>query len=317
MDVYLGCDRMLAHFVNSGHDDQTMRETYNKKPAPEFLRWAIDRSIFVQEPDGKVSRGPNWGNPRQFIPSDGEFQRLREALPAAPGFENAGPRPANRVQRILRASQAVGREAVHSGLRLSELEQFEFRTFKTTAENKIDHLRNPELGSKLSPETAATLLAENNDVQIIVADGLSAEAVHHNIGDLLPVLQDGLTSRNYKMGQPALVPYGRVKLVEEIGGLLKAKLLILLIGERPGGDALSSRSLSAYLALRLEESNSQKIAAEYSGNPSIGYEYTLITNIYAGGLPAVEAGSVVAEKAMEILEHEAAGNRLEDILAQN
>ena len=105
-----------------------------------------------------------------------------------------------------------------------------------------------------------------------------------------------------------------MKLVEEIGSLLKPKLMILLIGERPGGDALSSRSLSAYLVVRLEGSQAQKIAAEYSGNSGISYEYTLITNIYAGGLPAVEAGSVVAEKAMEILEHEAAGNRLEDIL---
>ncbi|MFT5731099.1 MAG: ethanolamine ammonia-lyase large subunit [Desulforhopalus sp.] len=316
MDVYLGCDRMLAHFVNSGHDDQTMRETYNRNPAPEFLRWAITKGIFEQTPDGKVSRGPNWGNPRQFIPSDGEFQRLRESLPAAPGFENAGPRPINRVQRILRANQAVGREAVHSDLRISELTPYNFRIFNTTAANKTDHLRNPELGSRLSPETATSLVAENNDVQIIVADGLSAEAVHHNIGDLLPVLQDGLASRDYSMGQPALVPFGRVKLVEEIGSLLQPKLMILLIGERPGGDALSSRSLSAYLAVRLEGSQAQKIAAEYSGNPCICYEYTLITNIYAGGLPAVEAGSVVAEKAMEILEHNAAGNRLEDILTK-
>lgn len=315
MDVYLGCDRMLAHFVNSGHDDQTMRETYNRNPAPEFLQWAISRGIFEQTTDGKVSRGPKWGNPRQFIPSDGEFQRLRETLPAAPGFDNAGPRPVNRVQRILRANQAVGREAVHSGLRMSELESFNFRLLSTTAATKIDHLRNPELGSRLSPETAATLLVENNDVQIIVADGLSAEAVHHNIEDLLPVLQDGLASRDYSMGQPAIVPFGRVKLVEEIGDLLKPKLLILLIGERPGGDALSSRSLSAYLAFRLTDSEAQKKAASYSGNPGVRYEYTLITNIYAGGLPAVEAGSVVAEKAMEILENEAAGNRLEDILA--
>jgi len=315
MDVYLGCDRMLAHFVNSGHDDQTMRETYNRNPAPEFLRWAITQGIFEQTPDGKVSRGPNWGNPRHFITSDSEFQRLRESVPATPGFENAGPRPVNRVQRILRANQAVGREAVHSGLRLTELVEFNFREFSTTATCKTDHLRNPELGSRLSPETVSSISAENNDVQIIVADGLSAEAVHHNVHDLLPVLQDGLASRDYSMGQPIIVPFGRVKLVEEIGDILKPKLMILLIGERPGGDALSSRSLSAYLAIRLTDSEAQKKAATYSGNPTIQYEYTLITNIYAGGLPAVEAGSVVAEKAMDILGHEAAGNRLEDILA--
>ncbi len=315
MDVYLGCDRMLAHFVNSGHDDQTMREIYNRNPAPEFLRWAVSRGIFEQAPDGKVSRGPNWGNPRLFIQSDAEFLRLHESLPSAPGFENAGPRPVNRVQRILRANQAVGREAVHCGLRFSELEPFNFRIFNTTAESKTDHLRNPELGSRLSSETAEALFSENTDVQIVVADGLSAEAVHHNIDDLLPILQDGLASRDYTLGQPVLVPFGRVKLVEEIGNILKPRLLILLIGERPGGDALSSRSLSAYLAIRLGDSPAQQEAADYSGNSGIGYEYTLITNIYAGGLPAVEAGSVVAEKAIEILEHQAAGNRLEDILA--
>ncbi|MCP4338681.1 MAG: ethanolamine ammonia-lyase [Desulfobulbaceae bacterium] len=315
MDVYLGCDRMLAHFVNSGHDDQTMRETYNRNPAPEFLLWAVSHGIFEQTPDGKVSRGPNWGNPRLFIQSDAEFLRLHESLPSAPGFENAGPRPANRVQRILRANQAVGREAVHCGLRFAELEPFNFRIFTTTAESKTDHLRNPELGSRLRSETAEALFSENTDVQIVVADGLSAEAVHHNIDDLLPILQDGLASRDYSMGQPVLVPFGRVKLVEEIGNILKPRLLILLIGERPGGDALSSRSLSAYLAIRLGDSPAQQEAADYSGNSGIGYEYTLITNIYAGGLPAVEAGSVVAEKAIEILEHQAAGNRLEDILA--
>jgi ethanolamine ammonia-lyase large subunit len=40
MDIYLGTDRMLAHFVNSGHDDQTLREVHNRIPAPEFLEWA-------------------------------------------------------------------------------------------------------------------------------------------------------------------------------------------------------------------------------------------------------------------------------------
>ncbi len=316
MDVYLGTDRMLAHFVNSGHDDQTMREIYGRNPAPEFLRWAVERGIFEQSPDGKVTRGPHWGDPRQFIGSDSEFQRLRESLPAAPGFENAGPRPVNAVQRILRANQAVGREAVHSDLRISELTSFDFRILTTTANSKADHLRNPELGSKLSKEAAASLSVEHCDVQIIVTDGLSAEAVHHNVSELLPLLQDGLASRNYSMGQPILVPYGRVKLVEAIGEILKPQLLILLVGERPGGDALASRSLSAYLAIRLADSSSLKDAVHYSGNASIRYEYTLITNIYAGGLPAVEAGSVVAEKAMDILKHQAAGNRLEDILSR-
>ena len=88
----------------------------------------------------------------------------------------------------------------------------------------------------------------------------------------------------------------------------------MMVGERPGGDALSSRSMSAYLVYRLNDPDVRRKAAAYSQHTAIGYEYTLITNIYAGGLPPVEAGSVVAEKALQILFHQAAGNRLEDIL---
>lgn len=314
MDIYLGTDRMLAHFVNSGHDDQTLREVHNRRPAPEFLAWALDRGIFEHMPDGQICRGPNWGNPRLFCPSDIEFQRLRETLPSAPGFENAGPRPVNAVQRTLRLNQSVGREAVHSRLHPEKLGDFSFRTFSTTAASKADHLRNPELGSRLSADSLKDLVPENNDVQIVVSDGLSAEALHHNIPDMLTVLEDGLKSRNLSMGRHILVQYGRVKLAEAIGDALRPNLIIMMVGERPGGDALASRSMSAYLAYRLNDPEVRQKAAAYSQTTAIGYEYTLITNIYAGGLPPVEAGSVVAEKAIQILTHQAAGNRLEDIL---
>ncbi|MHA2938416.1 ethanolamine ammonia-lyase subunit EutB [Vibrio sp. RC27] len=316
MDIYLGADRMLAHFVNSGHDDQTLREVYHRNPAPEFLQWAVTKGIYIQNTDGSVERGPNWGNPRLFIKSDMEFQRLHESLPNAPGFENAGPRPANKVQEAIRINQSVGREAVHSELRVEEFSGFKFREFKSTALDHSEHLKNPELGSKLSQEDLNTLTKESNDVQIIITDGLSAEAIHHNVPELIPVLMDGLKSRNYTLGEPIVTHFGRVKLAECIADVLDCNIAILLAGERPGGDALSSKSMSAYLVLKLKDADAQKNAAKYSELENIRYEYTLITNIYQGGLPPVEGGSVVAEKVMEILEHQAAGNRLEDLLKE-
>ena len=314
MDVYLGTDRMLAHFVNSGHDDQTLREIYDRNPAPEFLCWAVEKGIFVQSPCGNVTRGPNWGNPRLFIKSDIEFQRLRESLPTAPGFENAGPRPINKIQQLLRINQSVGRAAVHSRLDTDKFSAFSFREFQSNAQSQAEHLRNPEAGSRLPMETLKTLSPENNDVQIIITDGLSAEAIHHNVPEMLPVLMDGLQSQNHSMGKVMVVHFGRVKLAECIGDSLNCNLVILLAGERPGGDALSSKSMSAYLVLKLRDPEIQKKAANYSDLPTIRYEYTLITNIYQGGLPPVEGGSVVAEKAMEILKYQAAGNRLEEVL---
>ncbi len=315
MDVHLHTDRMLAYFDTSGHDDQTLREVHGLKPAPEFLRWAVDHGIFVEDEDGQVTRGPNWANPRMFCDSDAEFQRLLEAVPAAYGFDSAGPRPSNRVSRTLRANLAVGREAIYANLDIDGVEGVTFRRFRTAAGDREAHLNDPELGSRLADDLRSQLSPEDTDVQIVVSDGLSAEAIHHNIPELLPVLMDGLRSRDCKIGQPILAPFGRVKLAESVGDALHSKLTLVLIGERPGGDALASRSMSAYFAYRLDDPQARAEAAHFSGNPDVRYEYSVISNIYAGGLPPVEAGSVVAEKALRILAHKAAGNRLESLLA--
>jgi ethanolamine ammonia-lyase large subunit len=314
MDIYLGTDRMLAHFVNSGHDDQTLREVHNRIPAPEFLEWAKEKGIFEQSPDGHVMRGPQWGNPRLFCPSQTTFQRLRESLPSAPGFDNAGTRPVNEVQRTLLLDQSVGKEAVHSRLQENALKGIQYRVLATMAKTRLEHLRAPQLGAQLSTESLESLSPENKDIQIVITDGLSAEAIHHNIHDILTVLEDGLLSRNYSMGQHILVNYGRVKLAECIGDAVRCRLVIMLIGERPGGNALASRSMSAYMVYRLNDSDVREQAVAYSRSQGIRYEYTLISNIYSGSLPAIEAGSVVAEKSIQILIHKAAGNRLEEIL---
>ena len=218
------------------------------------------------------------------------------------------------MARTVRANQAVAREAIYTELRLEELADLSFRLLKTAAGSKEQHLNDPELVSQRARQEGSQRAAENNDVQIVITDGLSAEAVHHNIHDLVPVLVDGLQSRNYKIGQHIVAPYGRVKLAEAVGDALQAQLVIILIGERPGGDALASRSLSAYLVYRLSDAATQRRAAEFSGFQEIRYEYSLVSNIYAGGLPPVEAGSIVAEKAFEILSHQAAGNRLAHLI---
>jgi ethanolamine ammonia-lyase small subunit len=142
-------------------------------------------------------------------------------------------------------------------------------------------------------------------VVILVSDGLSAEAVHHNVPDLLPVLLDGLAARGIAVGRPLLARHGRVKLAEPVAAVLGARVVVHLVGERPGGDSASSRSLSAYLCLRV------------TGAPAPQpFEYTVLSNIYdGGGLPPIEAAAVIVERVAQILAHDAAGNRLEARLA--
>lgn len=315
MDVCLNTDRMLAYFDTSAHDDQTLREVYGRRPAPEFLAWAVGRGILAETPAGSVVRGPNWGNPRIFCDSEAEFAELVAATPAVYGFGCAGPRPAEKVSRAVRLNHAVAREAVQAELRVAELLRVApFRVLETEARDKAGHLNSPARGARLAAASAAGLRPEGADVQVVVSDGLSAAAVHANVADLLPVLADGLAARGIRAGRPILVRYGRVKLAEHIADCLEPKVVALLIGERPGGDALASRSLSAYLALRIDDPEVQREAARASGNSAIRFEYTVISNIYSGGLPPVEAASVLVEKIGQILAHRAAGNRLEALL---
>lgn len=310
MDVALNTDRMLAYFDTSAHDVQTLRETYHRQPAPEFLAWAVERGILMRDVQGQITRGPRWGDPRQFCDSDEAFGDIVRATPSAHGLATAGPRPGEQVGRQARLHQAIGREAMHAELDVDALKQLaDFRLVSTEATDRQAHLNHPELGSRLSAVDLARLAPEGNQVQIVVSDGLSAEAARDNLPSLLGVLSDALAARKIRVGRPMLARYARVKLAEPIAAALEADLVVHLLGERPGGDAQAARSLSAYLVFRRGAG-----AESAAGNSTSNYEYTVVSNIHAGGLPPLEAGAVIAEKIFQILDLRAAGNRLEALL---
>lgn len=317
MDVYLNNDRMLAYFDTSAHDSQTLRELHDRLPSSEYLEWAVGKGIF-KKVNGKVVRGPEWGNPKIFCETEAEFKALCEATPALYGFENAGARPKDKVSRELKLHQAEARVATYAELDEKALSKITtFISCETKAHSKEEHLNSPSLGAFLSEKSKAQLKVTHADVQVAVSDGLSSEAVHHNLFDLYPILEDGLKGKKISYAPPLLARYGRVKLAEDISGITKAKVILLLIGERPGGDAYASRSLSAYFVYRLDSEKAKKAAVQFSGNENIQFEYTVISNIYSKGLPPSEAASVIVEKLEAILKYEAAGNRLEAMLANN
>ncbi len=109
------------------------------------------------------------------------------------------------------------------------------------------YLTRPDMGRRLSPEAIDALKSQcvmNPDVQVVVSDGLSTDAITANYEEILPPLLAGLKQAGLNVGTPFFVRYGRVKIEDQIGEILGAKVVILLVGERPGLG--QSESLSCY-----------------------------------------------------------------------
>src|SRR4029077_15003927 len=124
-----------------------------------------------------VGRGPQWGNAQLFTVVESDFQDLLTATPSIPGLASAGPRPCESVERQLRLEQAAARAGIYAELNLELLEQIaSFRIIETQAATKEDYLGSPSLGGWLGSETRNQLTPENTQVQILVSDGLNAEA---------------------------------------------------------------------------------------------------------------------------------------------
>ena len=151
-------------------------------------------------------------------------------------------------------AHAQARDAVHQPLDMPALAShllplgLPILTLHSAAAHRDEYLRRPDLGRRLDSQSAAHLAAENAsgcDVALVIADGLSSTAIAHHAAPLLSTLLPRLQDAGLRIGLLSLVAQGRVAIGDEIGALLKARLVVVLIGERPG--LSSPDSLGLYL----------------------------------------------------------------------
>ena len=220
------------------------------------------------------------------------------ATPARTGIGHAGPRLKTQTYLKFRADHAIARDAVLQDVPQEILDKLQLPTFKTRCKDKNEFLTRPDLGRQLDDDTLRALKQHNPspcDALIYAADGLSSRAVAANLDDILPIIQDGLAQQNIKMGRPFFLQYGRVGSMDSIAPALQAKVVCVLLGERPGLG--SAESMSAYVAYE-----------PIAGMPEA--RRTVISNIYAGGLNAVEAGAYLAELIGKIFKAQKSGVEL-------
>ena len=186
-----------------------------------------------------VSKDP-WASLRRLTPARVALGRVGDSLPTDALLE-------------LSLAHAQARDAVHVPLQVAWLSErlaaagFSAIPVQSTAVDRAHYLRLPDAGRRLDEPGIQRLraysAAHRSSLCLVVADGLSATAVHRHALPLLQALHPMLEARG--MVTMVVAQQARVALGDQIGSLLGAEQVAVLIGERPG--LSSPDSLGIYL----------------------------------------------------------------------
>jgi ethanolamine ammonia-lyase small subunit len=235
---------------------------------------------------------------------------LRRHTPARLALGRAGTSlPTDELLRFA-AAHAQARDAVHVPLDVAALhaglqaDGWQPVSVTSRAADRESYLRRPDWGRRLAPESAERLQAppsdEGIDLAVVLGDGLSAIALQRHARPLLQALKAALDSGPgavLRWAPPVVATQARVALADEVGQLLGASLVLILLGERPG--LSSPDSLGAYL----------------THAPRIGChdaQRNCVSNIRPEGLPPATAAARLAWLIREALRRRVSGVALKD-----
>lgn len=172
------------------------------------------------------------------------WTHLRELTAARIAIGRAGHSLPTRELLAFQLAHAKARDAVHHVLDSSQFQAWDpVLLLHSAAGDRATYLRRPDLGRRLAPESRERLENGGWDAIIVIADGLSATAVHRHAMPLITALRPELDG--WRLGPICIVQQGRVAIGDEIGERTGATLAVVVIGERPG--LSSPDSLGVYL----------------------------------------------------------------------
>ena len=173
---------------------------------------------------------------------------LRRFTPARVGLGRAGNGLPTAAHLDFLAAHAAARDAVHAALDVAALRAalaplgLPSVAVHSAAADRQTFLLRPDLGRRLLSSDRALLPVSPGTILFVVCDGLSALAVQQHAPALLRAL---LPRLDCAVAPVVVAEQGRVALGDEIGEVMQAAAVVVLIGERPGLTAADS--LGAYL----------------------------------------------------------------------
>jgi ethanolamine ammonia-lyase small subunit len=187
------------------------------------------------------------------------WQSLRELTAARIALGRAGGSLPTSAHLAFQLAHARARDAVARALNAEELEArltgggHQVIRVTSAAQDHRQYLERPDLGRQLDPASRQALersaaAGREWDAVFVVGDGLSAVAVERHAPALLDAVTTSLEQDRWLLAPVVVAERARVALGDEIGHLLGAKMVAVLIGERPG--LSSADSLGVYLTYR-------------------------------------------------------------------
>jgi len=223
------------------------------------------------------------------------------------------------LQAALGALSASGTSGTSGGAAAAGSEAL---ALHSAAADRDAYLQRPDLGRRLSADSREALLARlsaderalvaldaatpgtpdspaqrQHDIAFVVADGLSALAIGTHAVPFLQIVLPLLDADGWSVAPLSVVSQGRVAVADEVGQLLRARLVVILIGERPG--LSSPDSMGLYLTWM----------------PRVGLtdaSRNCISNVRPAGLPLDEAARKLHYLLSEARQRQISGVALKD-----
>lgn len=238
---------------------------------------------YTCESGGTIVNADPWAKLRQFTDARIALGRTGVSLP---------------LQECLqfKLAHAKARDAVYQRVDAKDISsafdrlQRPLVSLNSRVSSREEYLSRPDKGRQLDTFSQERLQNQEKgfDLCIVICDGLSAPAIYQNAIPFADGLLKIIEQTTLTAAPVCFVGNGRVAVGDEVGNLLQAKMVVTLIGERPG--LSSPNSLGAYLT--------------WNPKPGLTDESrNCISNIRQGGLQVAEGirkAAYLIERAFEI-----------------
>jgi ethanolamine ammonia-lyase large subunit len=313
MAVAGNADPMLGYLTTSFREHSQLRSLVGRGLTSPMQQRLIDLGVATREAERSshaesvaqlYAAYVKAGGSRQSVSSLMEESREGQQTLRERGFDIgiANGEAANaRVDAIYAHARTALYAAVDDGVvRDSASRPLRVRTAATSRD---EYLAHPSAGERLRDEDAAritSLSSQAPHVQLVISDGLNANAINQQLRVLLPALRHALSDSGHHVGEhDVVVQNGRVRVGYEIGGLVRAAIVVHVIGERPG---TGLNSASIYVTYGRDETGQSRWSR------SLDHSVTnAVCGIHPRGKPAATAVAEVGRLITRMTEERRSG----------